>query len=315
MRQDVEKAVLALAAAVLLAAGVTGLLGLVSGGGEDPYPAAKGRIPMEVEGWRAAGPDREYDGQTLFQYIDGGAEVYRAYGMRRCLARRYERTGEPALLLDLFDMGRPADAFGVFTHDLDGEPAGIGQDSRFRPGWLTFWQGRFYVSITAEGETSAAEAAVRSLGRQVADVLPREGGRPELVALLPADGLVRGRVRYFRHPVILSVHLFLDQADALHLDPRVEGTLADYRRPAPGGDPHQALPAKLLLLRYPTAEAAARARDDFGFAYLEDQAGSGLAKVQDGSWVALGASGRRLALVLDAASPTLARALRDEALR
>jgi hypothetical protein len=301
-------------AGALLLAGLAAWLGLRAEP-PDPYAAIRPDLPVEVDGWRQAGPDREYDRQTIFGYIDGGGEVYRAYRMRRCLARRFERSGEPGLILDLFDMGSPADAYGVFTHDLEGEPAGLGEDSRYRPGWLTFWQGRFYVSVTAEGETDASAGAVRELGRRLAGIIPREPGRPEILAYLPPDGLLRDRTVYFHHPVILSAHLYLEDAGALHLDDRVEGALAQYRRPAPGGDPHEEMPARLVLLRYPTAAAAARARADFGLAYLEDQADAGLARTVDGSWVALGCAGRRLALVLDAPSPTLASALCNEALR
>jgi len=311
MRGRIELVLLALAAGLLLAAGVVAWLALTPVT-EDPYRQLRPRLPAEVAGWRAAGEDREYDDQTIFQYIDGAGEVYRAYGMRICLARRYERPGQPALLLDLFEMGRPEDAFGVFTHDLEGEPAGIGADSRYRPGWLTFWQGRFYVSVTAEAETPEAAEAVRALGRRLAALIPREGGRPEILSLLPPGGLAAGRVVYFHHPVILSAHLYLEDTAVLQLSPRTPAVLAEYRRDGP--EP-PAKPAKLLLVVYPTAAQAAQVRSDFAFVYLEDQAAAGLARVEDGSWTAVGCAGRRLAVVLDAPSPLVARDLLREALR
>jgi len=49
-------------------------------------------------------------------------------------------------------MGTSEDAFGVFTHDTDGDRIDIGQEARYRPGWLSFWQNRFYVSIYLEKE-------------------------------------------------------------------------------------------------------------------------------------------------------------------
>lgn len=306
-----ERLGLATAAGILLVAGVAAWVALTPVQ-EDPYRKLRPRLPAEVAGWRAAGGDREYDDQTIFQYIDGGGEVYRAYNMRLCLARRYERAGQPALLLDLFDMGRPADAFGVFTHDLEGEPAGIGMDSRYRPGWLTFWQGRFYVSVTAEAETPEAGRAVRELGRRLAALIPREGGRPEILSLLPPSGLAAERVVYFHHPVILSAHLYLEDTAVLQLSPRTPAVLAEYRRD--DLDP-AAKPAKLLLVVYPTAAQAAQVRADFAFVYLEDQADAGLARAEDGTWIAVGCAGRRLAVVLDAASPLVARDLLREALR
>ena len=36
-------------------------------------------LPKQVSVWSAETDDRIYDSETIFGYIDGGAEVYRAY--------------------------------------------------------------------------------------------------------------------------------------------------------------------------------------------------------------------------------------------
>jgi hypothetical protein len=45
-------------------------------------------IPAEADGWEASEPVAHFDTETIFDYIDGHAEVYLAYGMKRSLARR-----------------------------------------------------------------------------------------------------------------------------------------------------------------------------------------------------------------------------------
>ena len=52
-------------------------------------------LPKQVLVWSAETNDRIYDSETIFGYIDGGAEVYRAYNMRRCLSRRYTCQTDP----------------------------------------------------------------------------------------------------------------------------------------------------------------------------------------------------------------------------
>ena len=101
---------------------------------EDDLELVRANLPREVAGWRAVDEDEVYDQESIFSYIDGQAEVYLAYGMKRCLARRYVGPeGEPDIVVDLFELASAADAYGVFTHDRDGEDIDVGQGALLRP--------------------------------------------------------------------------------------------------------------------------------------------------------------------------------------
>ena len=116
----------------------------------DEAERVRGALPGDATGWRAADDDQVFDTETIFSYIDGHAEVYLAYGMKRCIARRYAGPdGEPDIIVDLYELASDADAFGVFTHDRDGEEVEVGQDGLYRHGWLSFWQGRWFGSVYA----------------------------------------------------------------------------------------------------------------------------------------------------------------------
>ena len=123
-------------------------------------------FPNKQARGRPKAGDQIFNEKTIFSYIDGAAEVYKAYNFRQCLSRRYVLSDGPAIILDIFDMGSSEDAYGVFTHDLDGTKVNIGQDGRLRQGWLSFWKDRFFVSIYVEEESPAAEQAVKESGPQ-----------------------------------------------------------------------------------------------------------------------------------------------------
>lgn len=263
-------------------------------------------LPAAVESWRATGEATLYDTESIFSYIDGHAEVYLAYGMEGCLAQRYTGPeGGGDLVLDVFAMASPADAYGVFTHDQDGEAAGIGQGSLFRYGWLSFWQGPFFVSLVAEGESEEARQAALELGRQVAALLPAEGGVPAIVEALPAPGRVEGTVRYLHHPQILDTHVYVGGDNPFQLSEATPAALATYRRGEEEGH--------LLLVDYPDEAAAEGARRRAATHLLGEAAGDGPARGEDGAWTALGRRGPRLAAVLGAGSEELARALLEAA--
>ena len=165
-------------------------------------------LPKQLSGWSAEPKDHIYDDKTIFRYINGAAEVYKAYNMKQCLSRRYVIDDGPDIVLDIFDMSTPEDAFGVFTHDTDGKPIKIGQAGRIRPGWLSFWKHRFFVSIYTEEETEAAEKAVLALGGKVASLIQKKGSKPTIVSRLPNGGLQADDIRYLHHPIILNYHFY-----------------------------------------------------------------------------------------------------------
>jgi hypothetical protein len=229
-----------------------------TGGHETVNP----ELPREAAGWRAVGEGQIYDTESIYSYIDGHAEVYMAYGMVRCMSRRYSGPeGEPDIVLDLFEQASPTDAFGVFTHDRDGEEVEIGQGGLFRHGWLSFWKGHWFGSVYAEGESEASAEAVLALGRAAADAIAEVGEVPPLVAELPADGLDPRSVRFLHTQEILNGVVYLGYDNVLRFGPDVDAVLGRYENSSGRG--------WLLLVDYPddvTAELAERGATEAGIA-------------------------------------------------
>ena len=206
-------------------------------------------LPAEVAGWQATGDDEIYDTETIYQYIDGHAEVYLAYGMKRCLARRYSGpSGEPDIVLDLFELASSADAYGVFTHDRDGDEIDVGQGALLRTGWLSFWKGRWFGSVYSEGESEPAYDAVIAVARAAADAIAKKGERPVLVSELPIDGLDVRSVRFLHTQEILNGVVYLGFENVLQFGPETDAVVGRYQR--------KDGKAWLLLVNYPDVEAA-----------------------------------------------------------
>jgi hypothetical protein len=250
------------------------------------------------------GEDRFFDDKTIFDYIDGSGEVYRAYNLQGCMSRVYSKEGQPSIVLDVFDMGTPADAFGVFTHDTDGEAVAIGQDGRWRPGWLNFWKDRYFVSVTVQEENAQAFEAALELGRQVGARILQEGARPKLLERLPQAGLQAGTIRFLHHPIVLNYHFYLSDENILGLSPGTDAVLATYQRAAGS--------ARLLLVQYPDAGAARRAAENTRRHYLPDADADGTARLENGRWASARLKDRLLVVVLEAGSRESAAELMRE---
>ncbi|HEX2694132.1 MAG TPA: DUF6599 family protein [Acidobacteriota bacterium] len=261
-------------------------------------------VPSEALGWTAV-EDRTFDAETIFEYIDGAGEVYRSYNMRALFARRFEKAGEPALVVDLFDMGTAADAFGVFTHDLDGEDAAMGQGSTYKGGLLSFWKGRYFASVYAEGETPGTKQAVFAVSAAIDRAIDSPGEKPALVLGLPVVGLNPRSVCYFHNHSVLNYHFFVADANILGLDQTTSAALASY-----GVGAERAV---LLVVLYPDDGRASSGYDGFRKAYMSEASESAVVRTEDGKWTAAKREGRVVTIVFQAPDRDRAEGLLREA--
>ena len=268
---------------------------------EETLQGLRAAIPKKIGGWSAEAGDQFFDQESIFNYIDGGAEVYRAYNMRGCFSRRYVAKGGPSVILDIFDMGSSKDAFGIFTYDRDGESLDIGQDAQLRPDWLTFWKDRFFVSIYAEDGTDAAQKMIKGLGKAVTSLIKAQGQRPSIVSLLPSQGLELQSIRYLHNHIVLNSHFYLANENILDLASDTEAVLAEYRVSEEEG--------RLLLVRYPDEEKARNALANLQKNYLPEADSHRPLRLENGKWSAARLNGKLLAIVFEADSRSLADSL------
>jgi len=260
------------------------------------------QIPRKIGGFEVSGKDRVFNRQTLYDYMDGGAEVYLAFDFREVWARKYSGAAGREMTLDIYDMGSPEEAFGAFSCDRQDPSAGIGQESEYGGGLLRFWQGRYFVTITASADDTAASAAVLELGKAAATLLGPPGAKPDMVAFLPSESLRPERTSYFHSAVNLNNRFFVSSENILRLDGTTDCIFAEYG--ASGAEP-----ASFLLIRYADAGKAGSARQSFLASYLPEADAGGLARTENKKWARASVQGSYLTVVFDAPSPEIAKKL------
>jgi hypothetical protein len=236
------------------------------------------RWPRVVKGWKWDGEQGIYDRKSLYDYIDGAAEVYLAYHFERVEARRYVREGRPSLVAELYRMAHSEDAFGLFMLERQDPEADIGQGSEFGGGMLRFWKGRYFASLFAEGESGDAEQALLALGRSLAASITETGQPPDLLRYL--SGVLSGRdparLCFVRSHILLNRCFFISHENILGLGLDVEALLVRL--------PGEKDAVRVLLLRYPSEPRAASTLRRFADAYMPDAREGAVVKTEDGRW-------------------------------
>jgi hypothetical protein len=139
-----------------------------------------------------AGPgERRFYGSDLWTYIDGGAEPYHGYGMVAMVHQEY-KIKDTELTIDVFDMGDPLSAFGIYSSErapeykyLDIGAEGHGEDAA-----LDFLQGKYYVKLAAVRENGSAAPLLATCAGQISKRIGGGKSMPEGLKLLPAANRV-----------------------------------------------------------------------------------------------------------------------------
>jgi len=265
-------------------------------------------FPAEVNGWQRAGKTQRFDRSTIFDYMNGAGELYLAYDFQRLYVQDYTKPDAPRITAEVYRMSTSEDAYGVFSHDPEGEDLGVGQGNAYAAGLLCFWKGAYFFRILAAQDTPEAKAAVASLGRSLAQPVP-EGPLPRILRCLPSEGLEAKSVRYFHTQVSLNAIYYLADANILALSPRTEAVMGTYRR-----DGEKML---LLIVRYENAQQAEAAYRGLNRVYLKDKPPPDgthrIETIESGRQVGVLVKGQFLALVLEAKSRPACERLLTEA--
>ena len=151
----------------------------------------------EVAGWTHTGDVRIYTADNLWEYIDGAAVLFVEYGVRTCMTADMS-AADVSATVDLYDMGSPLRAVGVFLREAAGggtNLAGTTIAALSPPYQALMVKGSTYVKVNVfEGELTNSES--RQLLQGLAAALSGEAVMPLELSLLPEAEKVEGSEGY-----------------------------------------------------------------------------------------------------------------------
>ena len=153
----------------------------------------------DAEGWKKTRAMQHYAGEDLYEYINGGAEIYHEYGFVRVVVQDYVNDEGKSVSVEIFEMTSPASAYGMYTFKTDakGKKITIGSDAQLADYYMNFWKGPFLVTLTGFDETEITRAGLLDIARNVGSKISAEGDKPRIVSLLPEEDLLDQSLKYF----------------------------------------------------------------------------------------------------------------------
>jgi hypothetical protein len=165
-----------------------------------PFPAPE---CSAVPGWTQQGPERSYDPETLFDYMNGNSEGYFAYGFTLMKGVTCVNAAGDQLVIDVSEMGDPDRAWGFFVTNRDQRSPieRIGSAGQVLPRRATFAKGRHYAEIAASPDKDH-RTALRAFVTALEASVPGEGRVPDAIAWFPTEGLETDSIRLVPESVL-----------------------------------------------------------------------------------------------------------------
>ncbi|HTT24488.1 MAG TPA: DUF6599 family protein [Candidatus Sulfotelmatobacter sp.] len=143
------------------------------------------------------GAPTSYKPDTLYQYIDGGADVYLLYDFQTLLHQDF-KSGAAEVTVDIYDMGKSEDAFGIYSAERSPKYnyIPVGAEGYRSKGVLNFFQDRYYVKLVGSG--TGADALLEQFAHTLSTRIAGSRTLPPVLSKLPQLHRVHHSEQYIR---------------------------------------------------------------------------------------------------------------------
>ena len=217
----------------------------------------------EVSGWDLARPIDTYDKKSIFDYINGAAELYFVYDFRGVAAAEYQ-DGKTSIIIDVYDMATPDGAFGIYSLNRYPEAnyVDMGNEGILTGAALDFWKGRYFCKVYSFDPSGKYQKDVVNFGSKLASKIQEAGEEPSVLGKLPQNGLVPRTAMFFSRKLALDNIRYVSEDNVFSLNEKTKGVVAEYQIDNTA--------FQLFAIEYPSSEEASSAFEAYS-RYLDEK--------------------------------------------
>jgi len=224
-------------------------------------PGAEALVETRLpDGWRWTDEAVEYDRDSIYEYLDGGAMFYLSYSLESLVVRTCGGPEGVPVTVEVYAFAPGGDSHGVFLNETRGErPTGPWDDAVYGAGLLKAREGRFIVRAQSGRRGDALKEALNAVASALCVKLSSDDPPPRLLAdaraCVDPGEVVEDTERFFHTQDSLSSYYYLGADNVLGLSADTDCVLVHLR---PGDGDARAI---VLVAKYPErrlAEAAAQ---------------------------------------------------------
>jgi hypothetical protein len=141
---------------------------------------------------------RTFVGDSLYEYINGGAEIYHLYDFIEVATADY-RCKQTEIVVDIYRFDNADDAYGLYSMIRPNDPRIVqfGVEGFVSTLSLDFVKGSFLVRLVGYDESSKTELVIDNLAKRLNELIPGTTNPPAMFSLLPLENKIRATDKYY----------------------------------------------------------------------------------------------------------------------
>jgi hypothetical protein len=184
----------------------------------------------EVEGWRPAGSPTVFKGESLFEHINGGADIYYEYGFVEVAVEYYEN-GDKEVSVEIYRMDDAAAAFGIYSYNRHPtlSPVTVGGGGAIHQNGLFFHQDNHYVDIRRLRGAEIFKEEFLALAKAIEKKIGTTAEPPAIIKLLPEENKIERSEVFARGRLAINNQVYIASDDLFGLAKGEAAAIARYK--------------------------------------------------------------------------------------
>ena len=152
----------------------------------------------EMGGWKQDGKPQVFSPRTLYEYINGAADLYLTYEFQDLNVGEYKGEGKAAVTVEVYRHGNPTQAFGIYSQErlANARFLDIGAQGYQEPNVLNFIAGPYYVKVNGYSTGTEDERIMLAFGRKMEEILGGKSSLPKILSSFPREGMKKNSEKF-----------------------------------------------------------------------------------------------------------------------
>ncbi len=144
----------------------------------------------EITGWKQSGEIQTFIPKTLFEYINGAADLYIIYDFQKLKVAEYQNGKKASVTVEVYEHKTPTHAFGIYSQERipNANFIDVGGQGYIENNVLNFFTGPNYVKMSSYNTGAEDREILLTFAKKMSENLGTKGTLPAILSSFPEEG-------------------------------------------------------------------------------------------------------------------------------